>query len=163
VGGPDSWRLDPVLRDAIGVDRFWGRHLRARCCPCIIERFCFCYCLIYTAWTLIYRIWTLNCNILIMRPFEFQLVCMCACAFLLYQESFDMILVTNPSSQPILSDGGVTLLNHYFTISLIVLCIKFIWIDLIPWLHYLYFLDYPELPFGSCKSLVKAMRSYRYW
>jgi hypothetical protein len=29
--------MNPVLGDPIGVDHFWGWHLRVRCCPCIIE------------------------------------------------------------------------------------------------------------------------------
>jgi hypothetical protein len=41
VGGLDSQRLDPVLGDNIGIHRFYGLHLRERCCPCIIERFHF--------------------------------------------------------------------------------------------------------------------------
>jgi hypothetical protein len=34
--GPDS-TVGPVLGDPVDVDRFQGRHLRAMCCPCIIE------------------------------------------------------------------------------------------------------------------------------
>jgi hypothetical protein len=36
VGSPDS-TVGPILRDSVGIDRFWGRYLRARCCPCIVE------------------------------------------------------------------------------------------------------------------------------
>jgi hypothetical protein len=37
VGGTDSGQLDSVLGGAKGIDHCWGRHLRVRCCPYIVE------------------------------------------------------------------------------------------------------------------------------
>jgi hypothetical protein len=51
-----------------------------------------------------YRILTLNCNFLTFRAFIFSLY---VCVFLLCQESFDMILATNPSYQMGVSQLGL--------------------------------------------------------
>jgi hypothetical protein len=59
---------------------FWGWHLRAWCCPCIIERSLSRYHLIFVVRTLMYQIWTLNCNILTFRAFKFSLY-MCALVY----------------------------------------------------------------------------------
>jgi hypothetical protein len=57
--------------------------------------------------TLLYQNLNKNCNILYLEHLIYGL-CVCTCVFLLRQESFDMILVNNPSFY----DGGVTQLVH---------------------------------------------------
>jgi hypothetical protein len=96
-------RLDHILGDPIVVDYFWGQHLRARCCPCIIECITFTSTCNFPLQTLLYRYFNKNCNILYLEHLIYGLY-VCTCVFLLRQKSFDMILVNNPSSY----DGGVT-------------------------------------------------------
>jgi hypothetical protein len=88
--------LDPVLGFPVGVDHFWGRHLRAICCPCIIECFTSTFYINFCYKTLLYRIQNLICNNLTFRALTYGLY-VCIRVFLLHQESLDMILTTNLS------------------------------------------------------------------
>jgi hypothetical protein len=92
-------RLDSWTRAGrpVGVDRFWGWHRRTKCCPYIIEWFTSAFTYTFsTAKLYCIKSWIKTCNILYWEHLIYGLY-VCTCVFLLQQESFDMILVNNPS------------------------------------------------------------------
>jgi hypothetical protein len=82
--------------DPVGIDRFWGWHLRARCCPCVIECFASASMCTLHCKTRLYQNLNKNYNILYSEHLIYGMY-VCTCVFLLHQESFNMILVSNPS------------------------------------------------------------------
>jgi hypothetical protein len=89
--------VGPILGDPIGVDRFWGWHLRARCCPCIIECIASASTCNFSAVKICcIKTWAKIVRFLYSEHLIYGLL-VCTCVFLLRQESFDMILVNNPS------------------------------------------------------------------
>jgi hypothetical protein len=96
MSGPDSM-VGPMLGDPIGIDRFWVCHLRARSCPCIIK----CIASTSTCAFPLHNSVVLKLEKKIVRfLYSEHLIYglyMCTCVFLLRQESFDKILVNNPS------------------------------------------------------------------
>jgi hypothetical protein len=96
-------QLDHISGDPIGIDYFWGRHLRVRCCPYIVECIASASTCNFCCKNLLYRNLNQNCNILYSEHLIYGLY-VCTFIFLLHQESFNMILVNNPSFY----DGCVT-------------------------------------------------------
>jgi hypothetical protein len=69
-----------ILGDPVGIDRFWGRHLRARCCHCIIECIASaCTCNSSAAKLYCIETWTKIIIFYIQRT-QF-IVCMCALVY----------------------------------------------------------------------------------
>jgi hypothetical protein len=98
VRGLDSGRLDPMLDGAICIDHCWGRHLRARCCPCIIECIATASIFTFCCKTLCIEVWT---KFVIIKHLWF------VCVYLWILAS-PRILWCDPDYHPLFYDGGVT-------------------------------------------------------
>jgi hypothetical protein len=102
VGGPDS-TVGPMLEDPYALTASEGDILEQGVALISSSLSLLHPCIIFCCKTLLSQNWNQNYNILYSEHLIYSLY-MRTYVFLLHQESFDMILVNNPSFY----DGGVT-------------------------------------------------------
>jgi hypothetical protein len=102
VGGPDSGQLDSVLGGVVGIDCCWERHLRERCCPCIIECITSAsMCIFFIAKLCCIRTWSKIVIFYIFRALNLWFVCV-----YFWILALPRILWRDPNQQPIILRWG---------------------------------------------------------